>query len=253
MPISTGIHARFLSKAHLTASAPFRARAHGSLSGQLYEHLPGEDPALRHPLSCCLSDHRHSLLSHPVPPAGFRPHYCRPTALPAHTRACTADPGEVYTFRTRETRTGPGALCTPWTAVSAGHRPVRGRRLPPLNGRSIASRHNCPAWDVCMTRHLREFPGSRPIPVLPLACGRHGWDGGSWAFPRAPDPADQEPAAHVAVGTGRTQTRSYVFDIRRPPRQAHSPRATSCRNRTCTRTTFSGLIFVRFIYFYDLR
>ncbi len=66
-----------------------------------------------------------------------------------------------------------------------------------------------------MTRHQREFPGSRPIPVLPLACGRHGWDGGPWAFPRAPNPADQEPAAHVAVGTGRTQTRSYVSGIRR--------------------------------------
>src|SRR5271157_1177053 len=66
-----------------------------------------------------------------------------------------------------------------------------------------------------MTRHQREFPGSRPIPVLPLACGRHGWDSGPRAFPRAPNPADQEPAAHVAVGTGRTRTRSYVFDIRR--------------------------------------
>src|ERR1035437_2627318 len=39
-------------------------------------------------------------------PSRFRPSYDRPTAAPAHTRACTADPGEVYTFRTHETQTG---------------------------------------------------------------------------------------------------------------------------------------------------
>jgi len=32
-----------------------RARASSSLSGQLYGHLPGGDPALRHSPSCCLS------------------------------------------------------------------------------------------------------------------------------------------------------------------------------------------------------
>ena len=40
----------------------------------------------------------------------------------------------VSTFRTHETQTGPGALCTPGTTVLNGHRSVRGRRLPPLNG-----------------------------------------------------------------------------------------------------------------------
>jgi hypothetical protein len=68
---------------------------------------------------------------------GFRPPYGRPTALTAHTRACAADPGRVYTFRTYEIRTGLGALSTPGTAVFAGHRDVRGRRLPPYNGRSL--------------------------------------------------------------------------------------------------------------------
>src|SRR5262245_50357636 len=51
------------------------------------------------------------------------------------------------------------------------------------------------------------------MPALPLTCGRHGWDGGPWAFPRASHPTDQEPATHVAVGTGRTQTWNYVFDM----------------------------------------
>ena len=89
----------------------------------------------------------------------------------------------VYTFRTRETRTGPGALFTPGTAVSAGHRVVRGRRLPPLSGRFLPSRHSHPARDVDVTRHQQGFPDSRPIPVLPLACSRHGWSGGPRAFP----------------------------------------------------------------------
>ena len=48
LPISSGIYARFASKAHLPTSAPLRARASSSLSGQLYGHHPGGDPALRH-------------------------------------------------------------------------------------------------------------------------------------------------------------------------------------------------------------
>jgi hypothetical protein len=65
---------------------------------------------------------RPSLFGHPVPPGTSAPPYGRPTALPAHTRACTADPDEVYTFRTHETQTGPGAFYTPGTAVLTGRR-----------------------------------------------------------------------------------------------------------------------------------
>src|SRR5262249_52782410 len=108
---------------------------------------------------------------------------------------------------------GPGALFTPGMTVFAGHRRVRGRRLPPLYGRSLPSRTYNPTRNVFLTRHQQEFPDSRPIPAFPLTCGRHGWIGGPWAFPRAPHPTDQEPATHVTVGTGRTQTRSYVFDM----------------------------------------
>ena len=119
----------------------------------------------------------------PCPAKDFRPSYDRPTGRPAPTRACRTDPGEVSTFRTHETRTGPGALYTPGTAVFAGRRPVRGRRLPPLSGRSLAPRYNDPARSAYLAKHQQEFPGSRPVPVLPLTCGRHGWDGGPWAFP----------------------------------------------------------------------
>ncbi len=124
----------------------------------------------------------------------------------------------------------------------AGHRSVRGRRPPPHNGRSLPSRHHFPTRDVVVTRHQQELPGSRPIPVLPLTCGRHGWDDGPWAFPRASHPTDQEPATHVAVGTGRTQTRSYVPGIRRTSSTsslttcdfASQPTPTPASCSTCT-------------------
>src|SRR5213075_1183791 len=72
-----------------------------------------------------------------------------------------------------------------------------------------------PTRDVDVTRHQQEFPDSRPIPVLPLTCDRHGWDDGPWAFPWASHPTDQEPATHATVGTRSNTTRSYVLDIRR--------------------------------------
>jgi len=40
------------------------------------------------------------------------------------------------------------ALYTPGTAVSAGRRLIRGRRLPPLSGRPLAPRYSNPARDV---------------------------------------------------------------------------------------------------------
>src|SRR5262249_60509845 len=58
----------------------------------------------------------------PCPARGFRPHYSRPTATGAHTRTPAADPGRVYTFHTRETQTGPGALFTARMAVVTGRR-----------------------------------------------------------------------------------------------------------------------------------
>ena len=49
------------------------------------------------------------------PARGLRPSCDRPTAPPGSG----ADPSGVSMFRTRETRPGPGALCTPGTAVPA--------------------------------------------------------------------------------------------------------------------------------------
>jgi hypothetical protein len=92
---------------------------------------------LRPAVSCCVSAAGIRFLGTLTCQTGFRPHYCRPTARTAHTRACATDPGRVYTFRTHETRTGLGALSTPGTTVFAGHHLIRGRRPPPSIGRSL--------------------------------------------------------------------------------------------------------------------
>src|SRR5262249_28391324 len=162
---------------------PLRGRAPGPVSGQLSAGHPGGGPGTAAcgfllPFGC-----RRSLLGHPVLPEGSAP---ITVGLPPPARipgAPAADPGRVYTFHTRETQTGPGALCTPRMTVFAGHRMVRGRRLPPLNGRSLAPRTCYPTRDVFVTRHQQEFPDSRPIPAFPLTCNRHGWIDGPWAFP----------------------------------------------------------------------
>ena len=108
--------------------------------------------------------------------------YGRPTAPPARTRASTADPDEVSTFHTHEPDRA-GRLLYP--GDSGAHRPwpFHDRRSPPHSGWSLPPRRHNPARNVSVTRHQQRFPGSRPIPVVPLTCGHPGWGSGPWAFP----------------------------------------------------------------------
>src|SRR6266540_437198 len=170
VPFGSDIHVRFVVKgspAHVSTHPRFQAP--GPVSGRLSNHHP---------------DHS------------------RPTSTAhAYLRTRCGPRRGFTTFHTRETRTGPGALFTPRMTVFAGHRVVRSLRLPPPNGRSLPPRHCVPTRDVDVTRHQQEFPDSRPIPVLPLTCDRHGWDDGPWAFPWASHPTDQEPDTHATAGT----------------------------------------------------
>jgi hypothetical protein len=182
--VRSGIYARSRLKgppAHVSAlSSPVARPASGPVirgpSGRSPRPCGPRLPAAFRPPGICFP-------GHPVLPGSSAPltvglpHRLRIPAPGMRTHS------RVSTFRTRETRTGPGALFTPGTAVSASHRVVRGRRLPPPSGRFLPSRHSHPARDADVTRHQQGFPDSRPIPVLPLACGRHGWSGGPWAFP----------------------------------------------------------------------
>ena len=152
------------------------------------------------------------------PARGFRPSYDRPTAPPADG----ADPSGVSMFRTRKTRPGPGALCTPGTAV-----PARSRVNPVTAACRLATAGPCHPGitthprDVFLTRHQQGFTGihpSRPFPS-PAAPGRNG---NPWALPWAPHPAEQDPAAHARAGTS----------LRHWPGITPSPSATSLSGPT---------------------
>ena len=174
------------STTHLLTSARFRARAPGPVSGQLCETASGgAGPGV---LTGCLVfllpfGCRHSLVEHPVPPRDSAP---LTIGLPHRHRQ--RGPDGVSTFRTHQTRLGPGALCTPGTAAPTRPGTIPGRRLPPSNGRSLSPRRRVPPRDVQLTRHQQEFTGVHPTPSLPLACGPRT-DQGPLGFPVSFAPA----------------------------------------------------------------
>src|ERR1022692_3213460 len=182
-PSVPAFHARFVSKAHLPTSAPFRARvARPGIRASYTKATREEVPALRPRFPAAfrppgirfigtLSRHGNS-----APLTVGLPHRLRIPAPEIRTHS------RFSTFRTHETRTGPGALFTPGTAVFAGHRQVRGRRLPPHSGRSLSSRHNNPARDVRLTRHQQGFPDSRPSGPFPSPVTTMAGAAAPWAF-----------------------------------------------------------------------
>jgi hypothetical protein len=107
------------------------------------------------------------------PARGFRPSYDRPTAPPADG----ADPSGVSMFRTRKTRPGPGALCTPGTAV-----PARPRMHP------MAAACRLPAAGPC-------HPGTATHPGM---FSSRGISKGSLAF----TPPGHSPHLRLPDGTG---------------------------------------------------
>jgi hypothetical protein len=162
LSLGTGVYACVNSKAHLPTSAPLSGPGTRPDIRPVIHQPPEGVPGRAVAVSCCVSAAGIRFLGTLSCQTEFRPHCCRPTTTDAHTRVPAVDPGRVYTFPTREIRTGPGALYTPGTAVFIDHRNLRGRRLSPHNDRSLPSRHRSPTRDVILTRHQREFPGSRP-------------------------------------------------------------------------------------------
>src|ERR1022692_654784 len=159
VPVSSGINARFASKAHLTASAPFRAR-HQPVSGQLYERHPEEtrtrDAAFPLPFG-----RRRSLLSHPVPPGTSAP---LTVGLPSCLRIPAPARRTLARFpRSARMRPGPGRApslprgqrCLPAT-THARPPPAASQRPVP------ATPETNPARDAYVTRHQQGFPDSRP-------------------------------------------------------------------------------------------
>ena len=185
---------------------------------------------MRPAVSCCLSAAGVRFLDTLSCQTGFRPHRCRPTASTTHTRACAADPGRVYTFRTYQTWTGwalshPGddgvrwPSPYPWPPPAALHRPV-----PTHPGTATQ-----PGMWTCrgisksflVVAPCRSFPS----PVAAMV------GSATLFFPRASYPADQEPATHVAVKQVEHRPVATSSTNVEPPQRAHSSRATSCRNK----------------------
>ena len=138
------------SSAHLPTSARFRARAPGPVSGQLCA-APGGGAGSAAACSRCLS----------AAGIGFLGILSRQGVLPllrsAYHAVTSADPSGVSAFRTRETRRGSGALCTPGTTAPTRPGTIPDRRQPPHNGRPLSPRHHDPPRDVQLTRHQQEW------------------------------------------------------------------------------------------------
>src|SRR5713101_5728244 len=131
---------------------------------------------------CRLSAARHPLLGHPVLPGTSAP---ITVGLPHRLRLPAPEVRTLAGF-TRSARVRPG----PGRAPSI----PRGQRCSLAIGWSVAAACRLTAAGPCHpgTATQPGMLGSRGIskdslvvapPVLPLACGRHGWDGGPWAFP----------------------------------------------------------------------
>jgi len=149
-------------------------------------------------VSCCLSAAGLRFLGHPVPPAGFRPSYDRPTAPPAAARTRAGFPCSA--------RVRPGWLRVPSLP--------RGRRCP--HGRTISPAAACRISTASPYR-----PGPQPAPgrisdeasarvhchsphaSLPLACdpGRNGILG---LFPELRTPPGRTRQRTSGRGQART-------------------------------------------------
>jgi hypothetical protein len=182
--LDPGLRSSSSSQAHLTASAPFRVRARGPVSGRLSGTASG-GLAFMSPVSRRLSAAgiRFSVIRFPP-----RNSALLTVGLPAHR----PDPDGVTAFRTHELRPGwvppipRGRRCSSRTEGRAQPAPAASRRpvLSPCSG--------IPSAGLCFTRHQRGFKRfTRPVFPSPVAARMKRAALGLW--PRASHPADQEP------------------------------------------------------------
>jgi hypothetical protein len=120
------------------------------------------------------------------------------------------DPDGVSTFHTHETRPGRASSLPRERRCSHDHRDVRGRRLPPHNGRPLPPRQCAPTRDVKLTRHQQEFSVIRPF-GLPLTCNTRS-DRTSLGFPLSFAPGRYQP---------RTSGRGRVWNTDPQSRPQH--------------------------------
>ena len=133
-PSVPGFRSSSSSQAHLTASARFRVRAPGPVSGRLCETAGGgashSCPGFPLPFG-----HRRSLLGHPIPAGELGPPYGRLTGP-------KSGPRRGYHVAHAQVATGVGASCTPRAVVLSWPAHIASQRLPLYSGQPL---HPVPA------------------------------------------------------------------------------------------------------------
>jgi hypothetical protein len=178
-------------------------------------------------VSCCLSAagiRFLGILSRPGIPPLLRSAY--------RAAAGGTDPSGVSMFRTHEMRPGPGALCTPGTAV-----PARPRMHPVTAACRLATAGPCHPGitarpGMFFSRGISKGSLAFAPPGLPLACNPRTEQGSS-GFTPGFTPGWAGPSRACRGGDGpQALARGNVAAIISGllPRRTHSQRATSRRN-----------------------
>jgi hypothetical protein len=160
LSVGSGVVVIFSSLAHLTASARFRARAPGPVSGRLCGTAAwrGRPSCPGFPLRFRC---RRSLLGHPIPAGGLGLPHGR---LTGHARRRVPDLDGVTAFRTHELRPGWAPPIPRGRRCSSRPRDVLSRRLPLDGGQSRSPCSRIPPAGLCFTRHQRGFTQfTRPV------------------------------------------------------------------------------------------
>ena len=181
LSVGSGLITTFSCWAHLTTSAPFRARPIGSVSGRLSQ------TASRRGLDCwsgfpLLFGCRHSLLGHPVPAREFSVPHGRPTEPQVRTQ--TGLPRSAHTSYDQGGRPlypeDHGAHPGQSRSLTSMRRLLKRPVLAPRN-----NHHPCEALlNEASTRGSHEF--ARPVFPSP---DTPGWIRHALGFPRASHPA----------------------------------------------------------------
>ena len=211
----------FSSQAHLTASARFRVRAPGPVSGRLSQAADG---GVGHParVSRCLSATGISLLGHPIPARGL--------GLPCGrlTEPQSPDPDGVTTFHTHELRPGWVPPIPRGRRCSSRLSGFLTRRLPLPSGQSLHPAATSHLAGPNLTRHQSEVHVLHPS-GLPLACSRRMERQTLGLSPELRTPPTKSRTTHVGVGTGhRARARNNAHDITSADPPIRVARSSSC-------------------------
>ena len=160
LSVGSGVVVIFSSPAHLTASARFRSRAQGPVSGRLCGTAAwrGRPSCPGFPLRFRC---RHSLSMIRCPPGNWA---FLTVGLPGHAHTRVPDLDGVTAFRTHELRPGWVPSKPRGRRCSSRPRDVLSRRPPLPSGQSLPPAAAFHRQGICFTRHQRGFTlFTRPV------------------------------------------------------------------------------------------